>query len=79
MPQDETTQAYDVLGYGGVLDLHDGTRWHELTKSHLMQGMQQWIDSQTFKPGDAFDIGNIDAGDADSIVQYAIFGELKYG
>ena len=26
MPKDKNTQAYDVIGYGGVIDLHDGTR-----------------------------------------------------
>ena len=75
---DKATVIDEKIGYGGVIDLHDGTRWHELTKTKLMQGIQQWIDSQTFKPGDAFDIGNIDAGDADCIVQYALFGKLVY-
>ena len=52
---------------------------HRLDLDLFKAGLEKWISSQTFKPGEAFDIGDIDAGDADSIVQYAIFGELKYG
>ena len=52
---------------------------HRLDLDLFKAGLEKWLSSKTVKPGECFDIGDIDAGDADSIVQYAIFGELKYG
>jgi hypothetical protein len=56
-----------------------------------MKGLQMWIDehhkvqlvrinnSSIYPYGyTTIDTGNIDADDADCIVQYALFGELKY-
>jgi hypothetical protein len=76
----KTQYTYEIVAHGGYITLYDDYDLDglQLTKTKLMQGIQQWIDSQTFKPGDAFDIGNIDAGDADCIVQYALFGRLVY-
>ena len=71
--------AYEWLGFGGYLTLEEASVTHRLDLDLFKAGLEKWISSQTFKPGEAFDIGDIDAGDADSIVQYAIFGELKYG
>ena len=65
---------------------------HRLTLDSFKAGLEKWIakninsveivnrSPRRLEPRYlTIETGNIDAGDADSIVQYAIFGELKYG
>tara|TARA_E500000305_G_C4001103_1_gene227421 strand:- start:865 stop:1335 length:471 start_codon:yes stop_codon:yes gene_type:complete len=64
---------------------------HKLDQESFMKGLQMWIDehhkvqlvrinnSSIYPYGyTTIDTGDIDAHDADCIVQYALFGELKY-
>lgn len=64
---------------------------HKLDQEKFMKGLQMWIDehhkvqlvrinnSSIYPYGyTTIDTGDIDADDADCIVQYALFGELKY-
>ena len=65
---------------------------HRLTLDSFKAGLEKWIakninsveivnrSPRRLEPRYlTIETGNIAAGDADSIVQYAIFGELKYG
>ena len=79
---------YEHVGYGGKLQVKDDEKTYLLTQENFQSGLQKWIDKNPdsvevhYDYGNKYttlDIGNIDAGDADCIVQYALFGELKYG
>lgn len=70
----------EVLTRGGTLQLHDSSeynpktgcvsgKWYSLSIDMLLKAFED-------KP---FDFDNYDAGDADEIVQKAIFGEVIYG
>ncbi len=59
---------------------------HVLKKDNLYQGIEKWIQKnpQTVeiiweKRIQTLEMGNLDAGDCDQIIQYALFSELKYG
>lgn len=43
---------------------------HELTLEKFVQGLLLWVETK---------VGEIDANEADAIVQYAIFGDVIYG
>jgi hypothetical protein len=68
--------ASDVVEHGGTLKIHelDGDV-HELTRKKMEDGIGKFmIHQRSFT-----DACEIDAADADLIVQYAIFGEIIYG
>ena len=51
----------------------------------LKKGFQLWIDKNSVelyydqrRKESVIELGNIDAGDADNIIQYALFGKLVY-
>lgn len=64
--------AHEVVTRGGVLVLHDWEEEidHELDLKKLLKG---------FSLVRGFDFDGYDAGDADSVIQSAIFGEVIYG
>ena len=59
----------------------DGVQYG-LTKPKLTKGIKLWVKNhpkQVHLVDGELDAGSIDAGDADAILQYALFGELVYG
>mgnify|MGYP003109937011 CR=1 FL=1 len=77
---------YEWLAIGGDLEIGVDGEIHTLTSEKLEKGLQEWIyrnSVQVYFDGarrdTALDLGNIDAGDADNIIQYALFGKLVYG
>ena len=84
---------YEWLAVGGTLEVtikkmlsgEDKTVLY-LTQDFLQKGLQEWIyrnSVQVYYDGarrdTALDLGNIDASDADEIVQFALFGKLVFG
>tara|TARA_R100001015_G_C4634182_1_gene200208 strand:- start:106 stop:525 length:420 start_codon:yes stop_codon:yes gene_type:complete len=76
-----------TIGWKGEdLDNHFELNHGFLYQRNLQRGLQHWIyrnSVQVYYDGarrdTALDLGNIDAGDADEIVQFALFGELVFG
>ena len=78
--------GHGQIARGGALILHDIENpdevW-ELNLEKFLNGFKLWIE----KGGDEYgavedgkvDCCNIDAGCADEIIQYALFGEIVYG
>lgn len=77
---------YDGLGFisdavskGGTLVLFDAENnnisW-ELDRDKLLKGIQMYCEKHNVAPSDLMDM--YDAGDADSIIQYALFDELVF-
>lgn len=77
--------ASEQIARGGKLLLHDaeGVADYELDLGKFTQGFRIWLE----RGGDLYgavscdgnvDPGNIDGDCADSIIQYAIFGEIVY-
>lgn len=77
--------ASDQISRGGELLLHDMEENEEclLDKKKFLRGLKIFLNNSEGKickldSGYEVDPANIDANDADSIIQYAIFGELVY-
>lgn len=77
--------ASDQISRGGQLLLHDmeEEETYLLNKEKFLKGLKIFLDNSEGKickldSGYEVDPANIDANDADSIIQYAIFGELVY-
>lgn len=81
--------ASEHISKGGSLRLHliepfddKDTEWYELTPAMFLKGVQLWLENGGYAYGTAeegrVDCGEIDGWAADSIIQYAIFGELIY-
>lgn len=77
--------ASDQISRGGQLLLHDmeEEETYLLSKEKFLKGLKIFLDNNEGKickldSGYEVDPANIDANDADSIIQYAIFGELVY-
>lgn len=72
----------EQISLGGTLSIHEriGGAWHELTLEKMKAGIEQYlreschvhVEDGRFVPGD------MTAIDADTIVQFALFGEEKY-
>ena len=74
--QVEIKYEWEHLVYNGYLTMiEDGNIEHKLDQEKFIKGLQMWIDKHHVT---TIDTGDIDADDADCIVQYALFGELKY-
>tara|TARA_R100000234_G_scaffold38340_1_gene22692 strand:- start:12837 stop:13238 length:402 start_codon:yes stop_codon:yes gene_type:complete len=78
---------YEWLAIGGDLEIGVDGEIHTLTEAMFKNGMQMWLYKNNnvetvydyARKKRVLDIGNIDAGDADNIIQYALFGKLVYG
>lgn len=78
--------GHEQIARGGALVLHDvedpDQTW-ELTLEKFLNGFKLWIeagkDEYSVVSDGEVDPYNIDAGCADEIVQYALFGELVFG
>ena len=78
--------ASEQISRGGQLlfSMWDPTEADEtLTKEDFLEGFRKWYeeggDWYNAVSEDGVDTGNIDAGRADAILQYALFGEIVYG
>ena len=75
--------ASDQISRGGSLILHDSEssdKW-ELTLEKFLNGVKLYFEQgcHVQVEDNAIEIGDIDAGDADCIVQFALFGEEVFG
>lgn len=78
------TFASEVISQGGKLiltDIEDPNEEWILTKEKLLKGVQKWANNKSplYLEGRGFDIGMIDADEADIIIQYALFGKIIFG
>ena len=78
--------ASEQISRGGTLRLHDmeAEKVYELTLDMFINGFKLWVENGANDFGGVtangiVDTCNIDAADADAIIQYAIFGEVIYG
>lgn len=77
--------GHEQIARGGVLMIHDSEEdeTHELTLEKFLTGFKLWFENGGDNYGavsaNEVDCGMIDAGDADCIIQYALFGEVVYG
>ena len=72
--------ASDSLKYGGkvmLFDAESSDSWL-LTNDNIKAGLEKYFSETAFNSEISFDPANIDANDADNIIQYAIFGELVF-
>ena len=75
----------DQISTGGTLLLHDTDEdaYRKLDLEKFLKGFKLWLenggDQYGAVQGHEVDCCNIDAGCADEIVQYALFGEVVYG
>ena len=77
--------ASDQISRGGTLLLHDTDEdaYRKLDLEKFLKGFKLWLenggDQYGAVEGHEVDCCNIEAGCADEIVQYALFGEVVYG
>ena len=77
--------ASDQISRGGTLLLHDTDEdaYRKLDLEKFLKGFKLWLenggDQYGAVQGHEVDCCNIDAGCADEIVQYALFGEVVIG
>lgn len=78
----------DQISRGGILELYDSEEpeVYELTKEKFMEGLKMYLANPTYSDILEFvdhkvklDTCYADAEVADSIIQYALFGEIIYG
>ena len=75
--------ASDQISRQGALEFYpEGDKSVILTKVKFREGLYKWLlsleDETSVMDGKRIDPGAIDADAADSILQYALFGELVY-
>lgn len=76
--------AHEHISRGGTLILHDAEssdKW-ELSLEKFLKGIELYVKEDGRLMTEDFrlmDYGELDAGDADCIVQYALFGKLVFG
>lgn len=75
--------ASDQISRGGVLILHDAesAQTWELTLEKFLNGVKLYFEDGChvqIEDG-SIDTGDIDANDADCIIQFALFGEVVFG
>lgn len=78
-PEEDYTYLSEVLTRGGTLELHDSEEydpdtkkygiWRELTLESVIKGLETT----------EFNFEDYDAGDADNVIQRALFGDVIYG
>lgn len=75
--------ASEQISRGGTLKLHDSEedKTYELTLDKFLVGVTRVVSERGLDVlyQNKIDSSNIDAADADAIIQYAIFGEVVYG
>lgn len=75
--------ASDQISRGGALILHDAesAQTWELTLEKFLNGVKLYFEQgcHVQVEDNAIDAGDIDANDADCIIQFAVFGEVVFG
>lgn len=75
--------ASEQISRGGTLKLHDSEehKTYELTLDKFLVGLAKVVSERGLDVlyRGKIEPANIDAEDADAIIQYAIFGEVVYG
>ncbi len=75
--------ASDQISRDGKIKLYDSENddCYELTKKKFINGLKLFVQERGNEVLDGTDLDTtlIDAGDADLIIQYALFGEVVYG
>lgn len=77
--------TWDNILAGGISEIkpEDDSVTRVMNLEKFLIGLEMWLTKhgtdRSLVEEDTIDPGQIDAGDADNIVQYAIFGELIYG
>jgi hypothetical protein len=73
--------ASDCVSRGGVIEIHDfDSGWHTLDLKKFIDGLSEYLNNEDFGVHNAeVLLDDYDAGDADIIVQLALFGEVMYG
>lgn len=78
----------EQISRGGTLKLHDSEEdeVYELTKEKFLKGLEMYVKKPVYSEFLEFvdhevrlDTGYADADVADTIIQYALFGEIVYG
>ena len=89
----ESKYLSDVLTAGGIITITSAEEEAEfgpvnLTKAAFLGGLQAWfeqgdnnnaLEANPMDGSPTVDAGQIDAGDADVIIQLSVFGEVVYG
>lgn len=63
----------------------DTPQWHSLTTKRFVLGVRRWITHRSAQgrtpriEDSRLDVGNIDATEAEVILQFALFDEIRYG
>ena len=74
--------VYEQISLGGTLSIHEriGGAWHELTLANMKSGIEQYLhESCHIRIEDGrLESSDMTPIDADTIVQFALFGEEKY-
>lgn len=85
--------GYEQIARGGELHIHvvepfdqNGTEWYVLTKEKFLKGLEKYLKEPKYSDCLEFvnhelriDTCYVDADAADTIIQYALFGEIVYG
>lgn len=75
-------KLFEQVGLGGEVFIHDfiGSRTHELTCGKIKRGFELYLEEGCHVHIEDGHIvpGDITMNDADVIVQFALFGEVKY-
>ena len=79
--------ATSELNAGNTIQIVDvDNEHHDLTMGDLIIGIKRWahrhpnhVSIITEHGKSELDVGNIDASDADAILQYSLFGKLMFG
>ena len=94
VPEDKRVSkwGHEQIARGGELKIHliepfddNDTEWYTLNKENFMEGLKKYIQNPIYEclvqNGNYLEIdpGNIDAACADTIIQYALFGEEVFG
>jgi hypothetical protein len=82
----EQISGYGELRFHVIEEFEEGIDTYELNKEKFLKGLQKWIDEEGAYDAIGcddgqflyLDTGNIDGNTADSIIQYALFGEIVY-
>ena len=69
---------YEVVSRGGTLVVEDDKgNTFQLNQAKFEQAVERWAKNRNLEI-ESLDAGNIDANDADAILQYALFREVIY-
>lgn len=75
--------GHEQIARGGALILHDAEEYktYQFTLEHFVQGFRLYLEQgcHVAVEDNAIDTCDLDANDADCIIQFGLFGEVVYG